>query len=276
MKPIPVSTTTEAPVAAASQLVLTALPGLPLVRPGDDLGGLMGQALQRAGIELADGDVLVIAQKIVSKAEGRLVRLGDVTPSARALALAQVTGKDPRFVEVVLSESREVLRARANTLIVEHRLGFVCANAGVDRSNVGPHGTDDEDVVLLLPADPDGTCRQLRERLRAETGADTAVIINDSHGRAWRNGTVGVAIGAAGFPALLDMRGHPDLFDYALQVTQIGLADELAAAASLLMGQADEGRPAIHCRGVPYPFREGNATELIRPKELDLFRERSV
>jgi coenzyme F420-0:L-glutamate ligase / coenzyme F420-1:gamma-L-glutamate ligase len=258
----------------AARLVLTALPGLPLVQPGDDLGALILSGLRAAGLALQSGDVVAVAQKVVSKAEGRLVDLGQVTPSPRALALAAETLKDARFVEVVLSESTEVLRARPNTLIVEHRLGFVCANAGVDRSNVGPHAVAGDEVVLLLPCDPDAACQALRERLRAETGADVAVLINDSHGRAWRNGTVGVALGAAGFPALLDMRGHPDLFDYALQVTQIGLADELAAAASLLMGQADEGRPVIHIRGVPYPFREGSARELIRPKEMDLFRER--
>jgi coenzyme F420-0:L-glutamate ligase/coenzyme F420-1:gamma-L-glutamate ligase len=258
-----------------AQLALTALPGLPLVRPGDDLAALIRAGLRAADLTLATGDVLVLAQKIVSKAEGRLVRLADVTPSARALELARITQKEARFVEVVLSESKEVLRARFNTLIVEHRLGFVCANAGVDRSNVGPHPgphLDDEEMLLCLPLDPDGTCQRLRERLRAETGADIGVIINDSHGRAWRQGTVGVALGAAGLPALLDLRGKPDLFDYALQITQVGLADELAAAASVLMGQADEGRPVIHLRGVPYPFREGNAQELIRPKELDMFR----
>lgn len=257
------------------QLVLTALPGLPLIRPGDDLATLILDGLGRAEVRLRAGDAIAIAQKIVSKAEGRLVSLADVTPSRRAVELAAACLKDPRFVEVVLSESREVLRVRENVLIVEHRLGFVCANAGVDRSNVGPHGSRQDDVVLLLPRDPDGACQQLRERLRAASGADVAVIINDSHGRAWRTGTVGVALGAAGFPALLDMRGHRDLFDYTLQVTQIGLADELAAAASLLMGQADEGRPVIHIRGVPYAYREGNAQELIRPKEHDLFRERS-
>jgi coenzyme F420-0:L-glutamate ligase/coenzyme F420-1:gamma-L-glutamate ligase len=246
-----------------------------LVQAGDDLGALILEGLATAGLALQTGDVLAIAQKVVSKAEGRCVDLASVTPSERALALAAETQKDPRFVEVVLAESAEVLRARPNTLIVEHRLGFVCANAGVDRSNVGPHA-EGHDIVLLLPRDPDATCQALRERLRAETGAEVAVVINDSHGRAWRNGTVGVALGAAGLPALLDLRGHPDLFEYALQVTQIGLADELAAAASLLMGQADEGRPVIHIRGVPYPFREGSARELIRPKELDLFRERNV
>jgi coenzyme F420-0:L-glutamate ligase/coenzyme F420-1:gamma-L-glutamate ligase len=263
---------TLAPSEQTSQVVLTALPGLPLVQVGDDLGALILAGLARAGLTLASGDVIAIAQKIISKAQGRLVKLADVTPSGRALELATVTGKDPQFVEVVLSESREVLRARPNTLIVEHRLGFVCANAGVDRSNVAPHGEGFDEYLLLLPTDPDGTAQQLREYFRAATASDVALIINDSHGRAWRNGTVGVALGVAGFPALLDMRGHPDLFDYALQVTQIGLADELAAAASLLMGQADEGRPVIHIRGVPYPFREGTARELIREKELDLFR----
>lgn len=256
----------------AAQLTLTALPGLPLVQPGDDLGALILAGLKAANITLAPGDVMAVAQKIVSKAEGRLVKLSDVTPSPRAFELATITQKDPRFVEVVLSESKEVLRARYNTLIVEHRLGYVCANAGVDRSNVGPHGEGHEEYLLCLPADPDGSCQRLRERLRVEADVDVAVIINDSHGRAWRTGTVGVAIGAAGFPALLDMRGHRDLFDYTLQVTQIGLADELAAAASLLMGQADEGRPVIHIRGVPYPFREGSAQELIRLREMDLFR----
>jgi len=261
-------------MTVAAPLTLTALPGIPLVQPGDDLGALILAGLKAAEIALVPGDVIAIAQKIVSKAEGRLVKLSDVTPSARAHELAAITQKDPRFVEVVLSETKEVLRAAYNTLIVQHRLGFVCANAGVDRSNVGPlpGGEGHEGYLLCLPRDPDGTCQRLRERFRAVTDADVAVIINDSHGRAWRTGTVGVAIGAAGFPALLDLRGHRDLFDYTLQVTQIGLADELAAAASLLMGQADEGRPVIHIRGVPYPFREGDAQELIRPKEMDLFR----
>jgi coenzyme F420-0:L-glutamate ligase / coenzyme F420-1:gamma-L-glutamate ligase len=255
-----------------SQITLTALPNIPFVHVGNDLAALILAGLEAARITLASGDVLVIAQKIVSKAEGRLLNLDEIIPSARASELAAITEKDPRFIEVVLSESKEVLRTRLNTLIVEHRLGFVCANAGVDRSNVGPHLEGEAEYVLCLPLNPDQTCQTLRERLQSDTGADVGVIINDSHGRAWRNGTVGVALGVAGFPALLDMRGHPDLFDYTLQITQIGLADELAAAASLLMGQADEGRPIIHVRGVPYPFREGGVQELVRPKEMDLFR----
>lgn len=259
-----------------NQLTLTALPNFPMVQPGDDVAALILAGLRAADLPLADGDVIAIAQKVVSKAEGRLIDLATVTPSARALELAAITQKDPRFVEVVLSESTAVLRTRVNTLIVEHRLGFVCANAGVDRSNVTAHSAPQAqpaaEYVLCLPSDPDGTCQRLHERFKAETGALVGVLINDSHGRAWRQGTVGVAIGAAGLPALLDLRGHPDLFNYQLQVTEVGLADELAAAASLLMGQAAEGRPVIHLRGVPYPLRAGNAQELIRPKAMDLFR----
>ena len=252
------------------QLTLTALPNIPLVKPGDDLAVIFLDSLQEAKIKLQNDDVLVIAQKIISKAEGRLVKLSTVTPSARAIGIARQVEKDPRQVEVILSESKEIVRMRPGVLVVEHRLGFVCANAGVDRSNVEAVGG--EEYLLLLPENPDRTCAELREKLRAETGATLGIIINDSHGRAWRNGAVGVAIGTAGIPALLDLRGRTDLFNHTLNVTQIGLADELAAAASLLMGQADEGRPVIHARGVPYPFREGTARELIREKELDMFR----
>lgn len=253
-----------------ARLALTALPGLPLIQPGDDLAALILRSLASVDIQLQDADVLVLAQKIVSKSEGCEVKLTEVVPSERALALAEQTQKDPRFVEVVLRDSVEVLRVRPGTLIVEHRLGFVCANAGVDRSNVAQPAGDER--LLRLPENPDASCARLREAFRAATGAQVGVIINDSHGRAWRNGTVGVALGAAGVPALLDLRGQPDLFDYALQVTQVGFADEIAAAASLLMGQADEGRPVIHVRGTPYPLREGTAQELIRPKDMDLFR----
>lgn len=255
------------------RLTLTALPGIPLVEPGDDLASLTRQALERAGLVLEAGDVIVAAQKVVSKSEGRLVDLTTVTPSARALEIAKQAEKDPRVIEVILGETAQVVRVRPGVVIVEHRLGFVCANAGVDHSNVRGPGSRSGEWVLLLPEDPDRSAAELRRRLRETTGLESlGVLINDSHGRAWRNGTVGIALGAAGFPALMDLRGRPDLFERALQVTQVGLADEIAAAASALMGQADEGRPIVHVRGVPYPLREGSAAELLREKSLDLFR----
>jgi coenzyme F420-0:L-glutamate ligase/coenzyme F420-1:gamma-L-glutamate ligase len=253
-------------------LILTGLPGIPLIRPGDDLPVILLEALGRAGARLEDGDVLVLAQKIISKSEGRLVALSQVMPSARAIELAKITEKDPRFVELVLRESREVLRTRAGTLIVEHRQGFICANAGIDHSNVmGPSG-DPEDWVLLLPEDPDASAQRIRLALEAASGARLGVVIIDSHGRAWRLGIVGVAIGLSGLPGLVDMRGQPDMFGYQLRVTQIAAADELAAAASLVMGQAAERVPAVHVRGFPYPLREASLQELIRPHEQDLFR----
>lgn len=255
------------------RLTLTALPGIPLVEPGDDLASLVLRALPEAEVRLEEGDMLVLAQKIVSKAEGRLVDLATVTPSERAEEIGRQAQKDPRVIELILGESAQVVRVRPGVVIVEHRLGFVCANAGVDHSNVrGPDGQAGE-WVLLLPRDPDASAAELRQRFQRSAGVRSlAVVINDSHGRAWRNGTVGVALGAAGLPALLDLRGRPDLFDRMLQVTQVGLADEVAAAASALMGQADEGRPVVHVRGIPYPLREGAAAELIREKSLDLFR----
>jgi coenzyme F420-0:L-glutamate ligase / coenzyme F420-1:gamma-L-glutamate ligase len=258
-------------------LILTGLAGIPLIQPGDDLPAILLEALARAGARLVDGDVLVLAQKIVSKSEGRLVALSQVAPSAKAIELAKITEKDPRFVELVLRESREVLRTRAGTLIVEHRRGFVCANAGIDHSNVtAPPGVspsgDPEDWVLLLPEDPDASAERIRLALEAASGARLGVVIIDSHGRAWRLGIVGVAIGLSGLPGLVDMRGQPDMFGYQLRVTQVAAADELAAAASLVMGQAAERVPAVHVRGFPYPLREASLQELIRPHEQDLFR----
>lgn len=255
---------------ANQSLVLTALPELPLVRPGDDLAALIAAGLQRACLQLQAGDVLVVAQKVVSKAEGRYVALESVTPSARAVELGAMVEKDARLVELILGESRAVLRQRAGALVVEHRLGFVCANAGIDHSNVEQHAGGGQ--VLLLPADPDASCAALRELLGALCGVEPGVIINDSHGRAWRSGTVGVALGVAGVPALMDLRGWPDLYGERLQITQVGLADELAAAASIIMGQAGEGLPVVHLRGVPYASRNGTARELIRPIDQDLFR----
>jgi len=253
-------------------LTLTPLTGLPLISPGDDLAALVLQALDRAQLTLIDGDIVILAQKIVSKAEGCLVDLTQVTPSSRALELAERTAKDPRLVEVILSESRQVIRTRPGVIVVEHRLGFICASAGVDHSNVHGDTGRPEDWVLLLPADPDASASALRQRLEAVSGAHLGVLIIDSHGRAWRMGTVGLTIGISGLPGLVDMRGWADLFDFHLQITQVGVADELAAAASLVMGQAAEGTPAVHARGFPYPLREAFLGELIRPRDQDLFR----
>jgi coenzyme F420-0:L-glutamate ligase/coenzyme F420-1:gamma-L-glutamate ligase len=254
---------------ASTRLELVALDGIPMVRPGDDLAALVLDGLARSGLALRAGDVLVLAQKIVSKAEGRLVDLADVTPSPRAISLAEAVRKDPRFVELVLAESRQVLRAKPDVLIVEHRLGLVMANAGIDRSNVD--GSDRE-LALLLPEDPDASAARLRAAIGSATGAEINVVISDSFGRAWRRGTMGIAIGAAGLPALLDRRGHPDLFGRALQVTMIGHADEIASAASLLMGQGDEGRPVVLVRGLAPLQPHGRAQDLIRPESEDLFR----
>ena len=238
---------------------------------GDDLARLVQEGLKATGETLRDGDVLVLAQKIVSKAEGRLVRLDDVTASARAHELGQQADKDPRLVELILQEAAEVVRVRPGVIVVQHRLGFVLANAGIDRSNVEPE-PDEAERVLLLPRDPDGSAQRLREALKAATGADVAVIVNDSLGRAWRNGTVGTALGASGLPALADLRGQPDWFQRALQSSELGFADEIASAASLLMGQADAGRPIVLVRGLRFARRTGTGSELIRRREMDMFR----
>jgi coenzyme F420-0:L-glutamate ligase/coenzyme F420-1:gamma-L-glutamate ligase len=253
-------------------LTLTSLPGVPLIQAGDDLTGVILEALLRADISLADGDVIVLGQKIVSKAEGRDVYLEDVRPSPEAEALAEETDKDPRVVELILRESRSVLRKRVGLIIVEHRLGFVCANAGIDRSNVDPSDRMHGEKVLLLPDNPDATALEIQRGIQDATDVDLAVLIIDSHGRAWRMGTVGVAIGVANFPALLDLRGEEDLYGYKLRSTELGLADEVAAAASVLMGQASEGRPIVHLRGLPYPLRQGSLQDILRPRSLDLFR----
>ena len=253
------------------QLTLTALPGIPLIWPGTDLGAMILDALHGAELDLQDGDVLALASKIVSKAEGRLVRLEKVEPTPEALEVAARCDKDPRLVQVILDESESVSRLRPGLLIVRHRLGFVCANAGVDRSNVKV-GADGEELVLLLPADPDRTAEALRQQLQQASAAQVAIVIVDSHGRPHRMGTVGVAIGAAGLPALEDWRGRDDLFGRPLQHTEVGLADQIASAASLLLGQAAEATPVVLLRGVPYRPVEGKAADLVRPPHLDLFR----
>lgn len=247
-------------------LLLKSLVDIPAIRAGDDLAQIALAGLARADDRLQSGDVLVFAQKIVSKAEGRTVELAGVTPSERAQELGQQTGIDPRRVELILQESTEVIRQRGDLLIVRHRLGFTLANAGIDASNV------DEGHLLLLPLDPDASATRIRSALRQRTGIDIGVLIIDSWGRPWRVGTVGCAIGLSGLPGLIDMRGHPDLNGRPLQGTEIGFADELAAAASILMGQAAEGRPIVLARGLPYERREGTARELLRPESMDLFR----
>lgn len=249
---------------------LFALPGLPLVEPGDDLAALLVAALGEAGLALAGGDILVVAQKVVSKAEGRYVELDQVVPSERALELARQVGKDPRHVEVVLSEADEVVKVGPHVIVVAHRLGFVMANAGIDESNI-PHG-DGGGRVLLLPSDPDGAAADLKRRLDAACGAEIGVIINDSFGRPWRNGVTGVAIGAAGVPSLVDRVGSQDLFGRIMKVTEVATADELAAAASLLMGQGAEGLPAVLIRGFRSDAPHRPAASLLRSRERDMFR----
>jgi len=252
-------------------LTLTALLGIPLISEGDDLAEIILSALEATGLALEDGDILVLGQKVVSKSEGRFVRLADIKPRARARKLAERTGKDPRLVELMLRESKRVLRSRSGTIIMKHRLGFVCANAGIDHSNVARQGSPEGDSVLLLPDDSDRSAAAIRSRLESVTGRRIGVLINDSHGRAWRLGTVGVAIGMSGVPALIDQRGWIDLMGNTLHSTIVGVADELAAAASLVMGQAAEATPVVHVRGFPYPLGQGTLGDLLRPASHDLF-----
>jgi coenzyme F420-0:L-glutamate ligase/coenzyme F420-1:gamma-L-glutamate ligase len=249
-------------------LTLTPLQDIPLICQGDDLADIIVQSLEHSNITLEDNDIFVLAQKVVSKAEGRMVNLESIPPSQQALELAGQTEKDPRLVELILRESESVVRTRPGTIIVEHKLGFICANAGIDHSNVSGEG----EYVLLLPENPDQSANGIRAKIEAKTNKKIGVMIIDSHGRAWRIGTEGVCIGLSGIPGVLDERGWLDLFGYTLRITVVGVADELAAAASLVMGQAAEGTPIVHVRGFPYPLREGSLKELIRPKEQDLFR----
>ncbi|CAG1012904.1 coenzyme F420-0:L-glutamate ligase / coenzyme F420-1:gamma-L-glutamate ligase [Anaerolineales bacterium] len=255
-----------------SSLTITPLQKIPLIRQNDNLADILLKSLRDTKVNPQNDDIIILAQKIVSKAEGRMRNVAEVAPSIRAVELAEKTQKDARIVELMLQESNEVLRNRVGAIIVEHKLGFICANAGIDHSNVAGLGNEKEEYVLLLPENPDESARRLRNEIRQKTGINIGVMIIDSHGRAWRNGTVGVCIGLSGIPAVMDERGWKDLFGYTLQVTMVGVADELAAAASLMMGQAAEGTPAVHVRGFPYPLREGSLKELIRPKEQDMFR----
>jgi coenzyme F420-0:L-glutamate ligase / coenzyme F420-1:gamma-L-glutamate ligase len=259
------------PSRTPARLSLAAPGGIPFIRPGDDLPRIIGEALRGAGIGLESGDILVIAQKIVSKAEGRIVDLATIVPSAVALKYAQMVNKDPRLVEVVLRESEEVLRQAKNALITVHKLGFVMANAGVDQSNVD-HAENTDGTVLLLPEDPDGSAAALKSAIELEWGVSVGIIISDSFGRAWRNGVTGVAIGAAGVPSLRNLVGDLDLFGRSLRITEHAAADDIAAAASLLMGQGAEGLPVVHVRGLSYAGPDLPASALIRPKQQDVFR----
>jgi coenzyme F420-0:L-glutamate ligase/coenzyme F420-1:gamma-L-glutamate ligase len=238
------------------------------VRSGADLGALLREALERAQLRLEDSDVVAVTQKIVSKAEGRLRRLADVTPSPRARALANETRKDPRLVQLIIEESRDIVRTRPDLIIAEHRLGLVLANAGIDRSNV----SEGEDAVLLLPLDADASARQLRRALSQAAGARIGVIVTDSVGRAWRKGTVGIAIGTAGVAPFVDLRGCRDLNGRVLQVSEIAPADSLAAIAVLVMGEAAEGTPAAIIRGAATTDDDTPASAVLRPRAEDLFR----
>ena len=256
----------------SSVLKLVTLADFPMIQKGDNLADIIHNTLIVNQINLQDGDVLVIAQKVISKAEGRKVDLQSVEVSVEANELAKKAEKDPRIVELILRESNKVLRHRPGLIVAEHKLGFVCANAGIDRSNVKQGEVSEDESVLLLPKDPDRSAREIRLSLEKTWDQSVGVLIIDSHGRAWRNGTVGISIGFSGLPGIVDLRGEPDLFGYDLKVTQIAVVDELAAAASLMMGQADEGLPVVHVRGFPYPFRDGSFEEIPRDLEKDLFR----
>lgn len=253
----------------SQQVSLTGIPDIPLIETGDDLAAILSQAIQGAGLTLQDGDVVVVTSKIASKAEGRWVDLATIVPDDEARRVADLTGKDPRDVMLVLQEAQRISRVGNNVLITQHKLGFVSANSAIDHSNTRPDG----EWRLLLPVNPDGTARQLRSAFKETFGATVGVVISDSHGRPFRLGTVGTAVGAAGIPALWDLRGQPDLFGEKLRVTDVGFADEIAAAAGLVLGQAAEGIPAVIVRGLQYPVRDNDcAADLIRSEEMNLYR----
>jgi coenzyme F420-0:L-glutamate ligase/coenzyme F420-1:gamma-L-glutamate ligase len=254
------------------QLIVTPIIGIPLINEGDDLAEIILKKSKDQNISIDNGDIFIIAQKIVSKSEGRMINLDNVNASTEAKNLAEQTEKDPRFVQLVLDESSCILRQSPGALIVEHKLGFVCANAGIDHSNVKEASEKKEEWYLLLPKDPDSSAKKIRCSIEKSTGKKIGVMIIDSHGRTWRLGVTGACIGISGIPALVDMRGHEDLFGYRLRITQIATADQLACAASLMMGESDEGKPVAHIRGFPYQLREATLKELIRSKEKDLFR----
>ncbi|MEM7344936.1 MAG: coenzyme F420-0:L-glutamate ligase [Chloroflexota bacterium] len=250
-------------------ITLTPLLGIPLIQPGDDLATLIIEATKRAQLTLTDQDIVVIAQKVVSKAENCFVRLSEVIPSQEAIRLAEITNKPAAHVQAILDDTEEVIRAKKDLLIVAHKLGFISANAGIDHSNVG----EESGVLLRLPADPDASARVIRQRLGDLCGYGPPVLIIDSHGRAWRWGTVGVTIGISGLAPVQDLRQQPDLFGVPLEHTDVGVTDQIAAAASLLMGQAAEGCPVVIVRGLPFAVDdEARAADVLRPKKMDVFR----
>jgi coenzyme F420-0:L-glutamate ligase/coenzyme F420-1:gamma-L-glutamate ligase len=248
---------------------LIPLTNIPLVQPDDDLAGLIFDSLQNMGLTLADTDIVVIAQKIVSKSENCFTRLSDITPTPRAKELARITGKPATLVQLILDDSVEVIRAKKDLLIVEHKLGLISANAGIDHSNVG----GDPDLMLRLPQDPDASARDIRARLEKLSAARPPVLIIDSHGRPWRWGTVGITIGLNGLAPVQDLRGAPDLFGEPLTHTDVGFTDQIAAAATLLMGQAAESCPVVLMRGLSFTVDESaRAADVLRPKANDVFR----
>jgi coenzyme F420-0:L-glutamate ligase/coenzyme F420-1:gamma-L-glutamate ligase len=253
-----------------SSIYISTIPNFPHIQAGDDIAQLLLETLRQNNTALQNGDVLALAHKVISKAEGRLVNLSAVIPSQYACDIAEQVNKDPRLVELILQESDEISRMKPGVLIVRHRLGFTSANAGIDRSNVRQEAG--QETVLLLPLDPDDSAARLRKAIREALDIEVGVLIVDSHGRPFRLGTVGVAIGAAGLPTLWDRRGESDLYGYHLEHTDVGTADEIAAAASLLMGQAAEGTPIVLIRGLKLPANHGKAIDLVRPKTLDMYR----
>lgn len=253
-------------------LILKPIHEFPFVQPGDNISELAIASLKDNGIQLADNDILVFAQKIISKSENRMVNLSSVHPSETAIQLAEETGKKPQLIELILSESKGIIRSRSGLIIAEHRNGFICANAGIDHSNVEkPEGSGD-DWVLLLPIDADKSARRIQSAIYKKTGKSIGVLIIDSHGRAWRSGTVGITIGTASVPELVSRIGERDLFGKQLRATVIGAADQLAAGAALVMGEADESIPMVHVRGFPYPLENSSLQDVFRPIERDLFR----
>ncbi len=258
------------------KLTFTGIDGVPMIEPGDDLVQIICDAINSVGEPLLDDDVIVIAQKIVSKAEDRYLDLRTVEPTDEAIRLGEEVDKDPRKVQAILNESNEVVRKRQGVLIVEQKLGFVQANAGIDQSNIPSRGVPEDMMCLLLPEDPDKSAREIRDGVFERTGKRVGVIINDSLGRAWRNGSLGLAIGVAGFTAVENHIGGSDLFGRELKVTVVATADEMAAGASLVMGQTTEKTPVVVVRGYqpkePEDVAERGVQPLVRPKEMDLFR----